>query len=102
MKTQTLDARIRDKARNELRKAITKELEPIFYRIARLEDRYAPFVFGNSTPPTKVQINLYSHMETIRDILIAKQAPKVEDDAVEAFILKVDSLQQQIDALDVR
>jgi hypothetical protein len=101
MTTKTLDERIREQARLKLREEISAEFRPVFNRLAKATDRYATLDMPTMPVGTKVRVNLFAHIEQIRDIIIGMLTPAAEEAAVAAFVNKVESLQEQIDSMNI-
>jgi hypothetical protein len=102
MTTKTLDERIREQARVKLREQIAAEFRPVFNRLGEVPDRYATLDMPTMPVGTKVRVNLFAHIEQIRDIIIGTLIPAAEEAAVAAFVQKVESLQEQIDSLNIQ
>ena len=88
----------------KLREEIFAVFKPVFNRLSKEpdRDRYATLDMPTMPVGTKVRVNLFAHIEQIRDIIIGTLIPAAEEAAVAAFVQKVESLQEQIDSLNIQ
>jgi hypothetical protein len=103
MTTKTLDERIREQARKELAGHIGAMFAPIASKWNCAGNGRATIRFPYENPPVEIK-NVYmaGHIEAIRDTLVSALSPAAEEAAVAAFVQKVESLQEQIDSLNIQ
>lgn len=97
MDIETIDTRIREEARKELKSALDKASIPLLDALHARHSSNKLIV----KDVDKNEVHIYDR-NVINQIIAAafvRQAPKAEDKAVEEFLKKVEGLQGQIDEL---
>lgn len=96
MDTKTLDDRIREKARAELRNQIDGDAKKFYAWIGK-SGQWPSIKVGPKDQ--QVSVGCSDAFRLITEAIFAAQAPNAEKAAVEQFLSKVDSLQEQVDEL---
>lgn len=91
--TRTLDERIRAKARKELEQRVRDAFAPAFKMLPGPHWPVPGYHHGEQ------HANAYSMLEAIRKQVIHNLGPKAEQDAVQAFMDKVENLDGQLSDL---
>ncbi len=102
MTTQTLDERIRAKAKTDLEKETLSMFLPIFDKLRTTESRKFAIEKWVGNKKETLEFDMWEHLRTIHVKLVEVIAPTVCDAAVAAFVQKVESLQEQIDSLNIQ
>ena len=96
MDIQTIDQRIREQARKELRHNLDKAMNSFFMANEML---HCTKVKVRTTDKEEVTVNNRTIVESFVDEAFHRISPKVEEKAVAEFLKKVNVLQDQIDEL---
>ena len=91
--TATLDERLREQSRAEVKKEMFDLMAPLYKAVSD----WPTLVWTVERNGKVVQLQSYDVLEILRKHLIACACPKREQKAIDAFVAKVDSLQDQID-----
>jgi hypothetical protein len=102
MNTQTLDERIRAKSKADLEKEILAMFLPIFDKLRTTERRKFSIKKWVGTKEELLEFDMWDHLRTVKDKFVELIAPDAEEAAVAAFVQKVESLQEQIDSLNIQ
>ena len=103
--TQTLDARIRGKARRDHQTVIDQALAPVNALLFNYEHHHGGDNTGIECPggyvtdDSKKFLRVEQLIILLKQVLVALTTPDAEEKAVAEFIAKVDGLQAQLDEL---
>lgn len=96
--TRTLDQRIREQARQELKDRIEKASEPIS-RLRAWSAGPVTGLFRKAGNGDMVPADSQMVFKAFCDHLFAENVERAESDAIAAFLQRVDSLQEQVNEL---
>jgi len=99
MNTESLDAKIRTKARAELIEGIESAVAK-FKEVLGMKFRSGDTINVRCSDNKHVHVYIPDVLEKLVKLAIKEQAPKIEDAAVAEFLGQVESLQDQIDELN--
>jgi len=99
MTTQSMDERIRAKAKRALEVEIDNTLKPLFDKLRNTQNRSLVVQRHDGGENVKVRLDMWAQLKEVQNDLVTLLAPAAGDAAVEEFVEKVESLQEQIDTL---
>ena len=99
MTTQSMDERIREKARKALAVEMDNVLKPLYDKMRGSDHRIVTSRDGNNA---EKRINVWDQLRETQNNLVEILAPAAGEAAVAEFIAKVESLQEQIDSLSIQ
>ena len=99
MTTQSMDERIRAKAKRALEVEIDNTLKPLFDKLRNTQNRSLVVQRHDGGKNVEVRLDMWAQLKEVQNDLVTLLAPAAGDAAVEEFVEKVESLQEQIDTL---
>ena len=99
MTTQSMDERIRAKAKRALEVEIDNTLKPLFDKLRNTQNRSLVVQRHDGGENVEVRLDMWAQLKEVQNDLVTLLAPAAGDAAVEEFVEKVESLQEQIDTL---
>ena len=94
-----MDERIRAKAKRALEVEIDNTLKPLFDKLRNTQNRSLVVQRHDGGENVEVRLDMWAQLKEVQNDLVTLLAPAAGDAAVEEFVEKVESLQEQIDTL---
>jgi hypothetical protein len=91
---ETLDQKIRKKAREDL----ANEVRRTFGKVAHFADRAGTFA-GTSLQGPSGKFNIGACLDAAEIAIVRELTPRAEQEAIDAFLNRVDTLQKQVNEL---
>ncbi len=103
MTTQSMDEKIREKARKALAVEIDNAINPLYEKMRGENQSHILVVTSrDGTGNVEKHINVWTQLREAQINLVELLAPAAGEAAVAEFIAKVESLQEQIDSLSIQ